>query len=142
MRRSHAHTTQVFIYGTLKRGHLRADLLRGQVFVGEAWTEPRYRLLDLGPYPGLVEAARLGAGLAGVSVQGEVWAVDDACLAALDEVESVDEGLYERKPIELMQTPWIEGVVEAYFYRGPLKGASDCGNRWTKGKDAHGNAEG
>src|SRR5215471_201591 len=46
--------TIVFVYGTLKRGERNHRLLADQEFLGAAVTVPRYRVFDLGPYPGLV----------------------------------------------------------------------------------------
>src|SRR5205814_1029562 len=69
---------RLFFYGTLKRGGKNHRLLAGQRFVSPAATAPRYRLFDLGPYPGLVEAA------GGVSVRGELWDVTAEYLAPLD----------------------------------------------------------
>jgi len=120
----------VFIYGTLKRGHVRAPLLRGQTCLGFARTRPVYRLFDLGPFPALIEVSRLPASDAGAHIEGEVWAVDAQCLARLDEEEGVHEGLYERKRIELADDAPCDDAVEAYFYRGELNGARDCGARW------------
>ena len=116
--------TLLFVYGTLKRGDVRARLLDGQAYLGEAKTPPSYRLFNTGDYPELVEAAPLG--LPGRSVLGELWRVDDDCLARLDEEEGVDEGLYERRFIELGDTQhaWT------YVYLKPVDGMGDCRNSW------------
>ena len=116
--------TLLFIYGTLKRGDVRAPLLAGQRFIGEAWTLAQYRLFNTGDYPALVEATPLG--LAGLSIMGELWRVDEACLARLDEEEGVDEGLYERRVIALDDGP----DVWAYLYLHPVDGMEDCGDSW------------
>lgn len=115
----------LFVYGTLKRGDVRAYLLDGQAYVGEAATAPRYRLFNTGDYPALVEAGAIGLG--GVSVTGELWAVDEACLARLDEEEGVDEGLYARRGLEL-----VDGRVgvQTYLYLLPIDGMADCGTSW------------
>jgi len=118
-------STTLFIYGTLKRGDVRAPLLAGQRYLGEAATAPRYRLFNTGDYPALVEAKPLG--LAGVSVAGELWEVDDACLDRLDIEEGVDEGLYARRAIEL-STGGAE--AQTYVYLRPVAGMADCGDRW------------
>ena len=47
---------RLFVYGTLKQGQGRSVLLDGQTFLGEAQTEPHYRLFSCGPFPCLVEA--------------------------------------------------------------------------------------
>ena len=116
--------TLIFVYGTLKRGDVRAWLLDGQLYRGKAKTLPNYRLFNTGDYPALVEAAPLG--LPGRAIIGELWRVDDDCLARLDEEEGVDEGLYERRMIELTDTQhaWT------YVYLQPVDGMDDCGDAW------------
>ena len=113
----------IFVYGTLKRGGCRAELLAGQRLIGEAATEPRYRMVDCGSYPGLINAE------AGLSITGELWAVDADCLKALDLAEGVAEGLYARRPVRL-QAPYADELVEAYFYLPSTAGLRDCGDRW------------
>ena len=113
----------IFVYGTLKRGGCRAGLLAGQTMIGEAATEPWYRMVDCGSYPGLIDAA------SGVSIMGELWAVDAACLKALDLAEGVAEGLYERRTVRL-QPPYADERIEAYFYLRPTAGLRDCGCCW------------
>ena len=117
---------RLFVYGTLKRGQGRSPLLDGQTFLGEAKTEPRYRLISCGAFPCLVEAAREDVEGAGVAVDGELWEVDDACLALLDQVEGVAGGLFERREVRMVAA---EGV-EAYFCKGSVEGMEDCGARW------------
>lgn len=117
--------TQLFVYGTLKQGDVRAYLLEGQRFLGEACAEPAYRLFNTGDYPALVEAAPLG--LEGTSIIGELWAVDQACLTRLDEEEGVEEGLYERRLIQLVDQT---DSVQSYFYLPSVAGMGDCGQAW------------
>lgn len=115
---------RLFVYGTLKRGHCRSDVLAGQRFLGLARTAARYRLFDCGDYPGLVESPDDG-----VAVEGEVWEVDDACLTVLDEIEGVAVKLYERCLITL-QPPHAADEVHAYFYRRDTAGLRDGGGCW------------
>lgn len=116
----------VFVYGTLQRGRALHEHLAGQRFVGEARTQPEYRLYRIDWYPGLVEASSSGEGLA---IHGEVWDVDEASMAILDRVEEVDSGLYERRLIRL-QKPFDQSEVLAYLYLGDVEGCSDYGDRW------------
>jgi gamma-glutamylcyclotransferase (GGCT)/AIG2-like uncharacterized protein YtfP len=113
-------TAILFFYGTLKRGGRNHHFLAGQTFLGEAHTLPRYRLYDLGPHPALVEAEH------GAVVRGEVWAVDAATLARLDEFEGVPDW-FDRRPIQLADAP---AGAEAYFYRGDVTSGRDCGGVW------------
>ena len=117
--------TLLFVYGTLKRGDVRAPLLDGQRFVGESSTAPRYKLFSTGDYHALVEAEPLG--ITGQSVRGELWEVDPPCLARLDLEEGVDEGLYERKQIEMIEPG---SVVLGYLYMLSIDGMADCGDHW------------
>lgn len=107
------------------RGDVRARALAGQTFLGECRTQPLYRLFDCGDYPALTIAAGSGR-----SIRGELYDVDAACLARLDEIEAVDEGLYIRDPVHL-RAPWDDRPVEAYFYRLSIDDLPDCGECWT-----------
>jgi len=118
-------STTLFVYGTLKRGDVRAPLLAGQTFLGEARTAARYRLFNTGDYPALVDAGPLG--VAGRSILGELWQVDADCLARLDEEEGVDEGLYARRTVALIEPA---EPAESYFFLLPVNGLPDCGERW------------
>ncbi|MEW4528969.1 gamma-glutamylcyclotransferase family protein [Maioricimonas sp. JC845] len=121
-----AQSTSVFVYGTLMRGDCRHRVLAGQEFLGEARTEGRYRMFDVGSYPGLVESTD------GLAIEGEVYRVDNDCLRVLDQVEGVELGLYERRRIAL-QAPFGTAPVEAYFYLRNTHGLKDCGSRWHGG---------
>jgi gamma-glutamylcyclotransferase (GGCT)/AIG2-like uncharacterized protein YtfP len=114
----------LFVYGTLKTGERNNPLyLAGQSVLGPARTPPRYRLYDCGPYPGLVEADD------GVSVVGELWDIDESCLARIDLLEGVAEGLYERRVIRL-EEPAVEASV--YLYLRGVEGLPDCGPAWPR----------
>ncbi|MBA4067672.1 MAG: gamma-glutamylcyclotransferase [Isosphaera sp.] len=106
-------TTVLFVYGTLRQGQRNHARLAGQAFLGDAATAPRYRVLDLGPYPGLVPDDA-----AGVVVSGELWAVSDGCLAELDDFEGVPD-LFDRRPVEVAGRA---DLVFAYFWNGPVPG--------------------
>ncbi|MFG0334386.1 MAG: gamma-glutamylcyclotransferase [Maioricimonas sp. JB049] len=118
--------TSIFVYGTLMRGQCRHRVLEGQEFLGEAGTVNRYRLFDMGSYPGLVESSD------GLSIEGEVYRVDNDCLRVLDQVECVDQGLYARRRIDL-QAPFDSQPVEGYLYLRSTQGLKDCGRRWHGG---------
>jgi gamma-glutamylcyclotransferase (GGCT)/AIG2-like uncharacterized protein YtfP len=111
----------LFVYGTLKRGFCRESFLAGQTYLGVVQTEPRYRMYNCGSYPGLREESP------GLAIQGELWKVDAESLKRLDVEEGVDEGLYERRAIELSPT---RAGVEAYFYLRSVSGMPDCGDCW------------
>ena len=113
----------LFVYGTLKRGQPRHRFLSGQNFIAAARTSPHYRLYHLGDYPGLVERVD------GVSIEGELWDVDDACLTRLDRFEGCDVGLYRRGSIQLAR-PHDEVSAMTYFYLKDIEGCPECGTCW------------
>ena len=112
--------TVVFVYGTLKRGERNHRLLAGQEFLGPAATAPRYRVADLGPYPGLVRDDRNG-----LAVVGELFAVSECCLGELDDFEGMPD-LFVREPIE------IDGRADvwAYYLNVPVPAGAKSGDRW------------
>jgi gamma-glutamylcyclotransferase (GGCT)/AIG2-like uncharacterized protein YtfP len=113
----------LFVYGTLKRGQVRHGFLVGQRFVSIAATRPDYRLFNVGEYPAMVSRAP------GLSIEGELWEIDDACMRTLDRVEGSDAGVYVREPVELL--PPFDGLsAMTYLYRQPVDGLPDCGTRW------------
>ncbi len=105
----------VFVYGTLRRGSVRAMPIRfpGSKFIAEA--KVNGSLYDLGAYPGLLvnESKSL--------VIGEVYEVDDEILNALDDFEAASN--YWRKQVEISlgshtRTCWTyEPNPEFYSFR-------------------------
>ena len=114
----------LFVYGTLKRGDCRHVALAGQYFQAEARTAPCYRMFNVGNYPALVESPN------GLAIEGELWQIDAACLARLDEVEGVAEGLYERRDIRLAE-PFTDLSAQSYFFLKSTNALADCGACWS-----------
>ena len=79
---------KVFVYGTLRRGQTAHHLLAGARFIGTAWTERKYTLLDMGTYPALVSGGE-------TAVLGEIYEIDAGALAELDRYEGAPD-LYQR----------------------------------------------
>jgi gamma-glutamylcyclotransferase (GGCT)/AIG2-like uncharacterized protein YtfP len=83
---------RVFVYGTLRAGEIN-DI--GEAAARHDIAEPtllgtatvRGRLFDFGQYPGLVPDE------AGTPVQGDVYEIDPALIAVLDEIEQVYPGV-------------------------------------------------
>jgi gamma-glutamylcyclotransferase (GGCT)/AIG2-like uncharacterized protein YtfP/predicted GNAT family N-acyltransferase len=97
---------KVFVYGTLMRGERNHRLLARVRFLGEAITAPRFELAHLGAYPALVPGGK-------TAIAGELYAVDAATLAALDDLEAHPH-YYQRTVIELSDGE----LVEAYLLDG------------------------
>lgn len=83
----------VFVYGTLRRGGVRAmpDLFPDAKFIGQA--DVGGSLYDLGAYPGLLLDE------SNPPVKGEVYEVDDEILSKLDDIET--SSYYRRKRVEV-----------------------------------------
>jgi gamma-glutamylaminecyclotransferase len=113
----------IFVYGTLKRGCRNHRFLQSAEFLGEAWTEPGYRMVDCGSYPntypGLVRAE------SGEPVCGELYCVDAKLLAALDRFEDAPNE-YQRTTIRLSDGR----EAQAYLYRGHTAHLPACGAVW------------
>ncbi len=102
----------VFVYGTLMRGQHHHDKLAHAEFLGPATTLPAYDLVRIDYYPALLPGGSM-------AVTGELFRVDDATLAALDELEEVPS-YYERVAIVL-----ADGS-EAQTYLMPRERAGDA----------------
>ena len=116
--------TLVFVYGTLKRHGSNHRFLAGQEFIDDAQTTHGYILYALGDYPGMVRSKN-----AGDFVTGEIWNVDDNCLAQLDALEGIDEGLYARESVELAP-PFHAQKVQTYIYLRSVEGRQTVGPTW------------
>ena len=121
--------TTVFVYGTLKRGGSNHRFLAGQNFIGPARTVPGYTLYSLGDYPGMV---REPGAIAGVT--GELWSVDANCLAELDRLEGLDEGLYERAEVQIAPNLFA-ATAQSYLYLRPHQGFAPLGDTWPVARD-------
>ena len=103
----------LFVYGTLMRGYgLHPLLARAATYVGEG--RVRGRLLDLGPYPGLVEGR--------ISVRGEVYRLrDPQLLPAIDREEGYN---FERRRTTVTLDEGGRARAWVYRYRGPQRRAA------------------
>ena len=88
-----AHQHLVFVYGTLMQDEHHHDQLEGATFLGSRRTKPEYDLVQVDYFPAMLAGGR-------TSVQGELYSVNQALLARLDELEEVPH-YYVREVIEL-----------------------------------------
>ena len=115
----------MFVYGTLMRGQINHELLAGAEFVGEGVTSKAFgfyagpdRGADAHELPQIPYAyEKPASGDVPVQVQGEVWAVDAATLAALDQLEGHPDW-YQRKSMRVLIS---EKDIEAFMYIIPEK---------------------
>ena len=99
----------LFVYGTLMRGGCNHGALAGQRFLRDAVTRPKYLLLNLGDYPGLVLAQNDGR-----AIHGELYEVERRLIADLDRIEGAPE-LYR---LELVEIKDEDDRIYAYIYCG------------------------
>lgn len=112
-------THALFIYGTLMPGLRLEAEMHGARFIGAAKVPGR--LVDVGRYPGFLP----GDGL----VTGEVYEVDDAHLARLDEVEAMVPGdraasQYWRELVTAVDGPLKGQQLQTYVYNRPVEGCT------------------
>jgi gamma-glutamylcyclotransferase (GGCT)/AIG2-like uncharacterized protein YtfP len=100
--------SRVFVYGTLRRDEVNHYLLADARYLGGCSTEPLYKMVNLGSYPGVVKGG-------GIRIEGEVYEVNSQQMADLDRLEGYPRD-YTR---ETIATPW--GQAWIYLYRGSLK---------------------
>jgi gamma-glutamylaminecyclotransferase len=100
---------RVFVYGTFLRGKANHAVLTrlGARFVCAARTSSPRTLVDLGPYPAMLPA---DASRDRSAVHGELYEIDEAALASLDEFEGCPD-LYRRERITL-----DAGEAETYVF--------------------------
>jgi gamma-glutamylcyclotransferase (GGCT)/AIG2-like uncharacterized protein YtfP len=100
---------KIFVYGTLKSGQPRNFYITRDdgKLLGRVKTAPKYRLFRqwFADYPSMVEDSN------GVSVEGELWDVNDRTVRILDDVEGVSSSLFKRVPIELSDGSRVEGYI-------------------------------
>lgn len=72
--------TRVFVYGSLRKGLRHHDWLHGASYVRDDVTVGRFRMLDLGAYPAVVDEPAY-------PIHGEVYEVREGTLSQLDQLE-------------------------------------------------------
>jgi gamma-glutamylaminecyclotransferase len=100
-------THRVFVYGTLKRGYNNHYLLGRSRYMGKSATRSNYLMVS-GGFPVILPLNP------GQSVAGELYHVDDATLARLDQLEGVPY-MYTREVIDALERG---KPVKAYVYVG------------------------
>jgi gamma-glutamylaminecyclotransferase len=72
-----SNAIRLFAYGSLMKGEPDHGLVAAAEFVGTARTLPAYKLVDLGPFPALIEGGTL-------AIEGELYLVDAKLRFAMD----------------------------------------------------------
>jgi gamma-glutamylcyclotransferase (GGCT)/AIG2-like uncharacterized protein YtfP len=117
---------KLFIYGTIKRGQCRADVMTGQKFLGSAKLVPMYKMFNLGQFPALVKMPGLDNG---PMIEGELWEVDEDCIRRLDMIEGTPS-FYRRQEVQVAGQEVESLYVESYLYQGDISDSEDVGVSW------------
>ena len=94
----------VFVYGSLKRGFVNHHLIARAKFLGVGTTRPRFAMLNLGRYPGVVRG--------NVAIGGELYLVPRPLMGGLDRLEA-NGRVYRR---ELVPITTATGTIQAWIY--------------------------
>lgn len=113
---------RIFVFGTLKEGFRNFHVNRGTRVGGDVITVQPYPLHIMGSrrLPWMLN--RPGEGL---PVIGQLFEVDEATLAAMDQLERVDDPLwYQRQRIDVRPHPRAadDAVIDAWVYFGSEAG--------------------
>jgi gamma-glutamylaminecyclotransferase len=110
-------THLVFVYGSLKRGYRNSPLLAGSVFLDEAVSVPTYKMIEIKMAEYSFPVIMPDPG--GRKLAGEVYGVDDATLARLDQLER-EGSSYDRVTIDAEWSPsnGERSAVQAFVYVG------------------------
>ena len=103
----------IFVYGSLKKGFNNNWYLENSEFVCNDMTEPKWEMINLGSFPGVIPNASY-------NIYGEVYEIDDETLKMLDQLEG-HPTLYTRKTVKLKKTKepvwmYIFNDYELYDY--------------------------
>jgi len=82
----------IFVYGTLMRDCVSHDLMENALFICKARTSQKYLMLDLGPFPGVLQNKNASF------INGEIYNIDEQLLSKLDDYEG---NWYFRSEVEL-----------------------------------------
>lgn len=106
---------RIFVYGSLKEGHVNFHVNQGHRVAGEFVTVDRYALYILGPenLPWLVPGSAQGH-----QVVGQLFEVDDQTLANMDHLERIDEPLWYRRVAINVQARTGGAASKAWVYLG------------------------
>ena len=117
---------RILVYGTLLAGEPNHHVLGGSRLVDAGRTLPRYRLVDLGSFPGLVTKGI-------TSVTGEVYAVDTVVQGALDRLEG-HPTFFKRSAVRLDDGRRVETYILLASSAGCPSIPSGDWRAWRQGK--------
>jgi len=125
----------MFVYGTLKQGHVNSPLLTDQNYLGRCWTSDKhYRMFNVPGarynFPALTKATD-----GGYSVFGELYDVSKGCKKVIDQLEGIalNSPLYTCEEIKCQyfkEGEKVEVEAAAYFFARETTDLDHCGRVW------------
>ena len=105
--------TDIFVYGTLRKGFHNHSLLSNSEYLGNAKTVCKYVMFSRG-IPFVSRAVKM------TQITGEIYRVSDAVLRSVDSLESFypespDQSWYDRQEIELITNEGAQQRAFIYF---------------------------
>lgn len=104
---------RLFVYGTLKKGHLNHKLLVDGRKIADGYTVKTLLMVNAGEFPVVFERGNGPAAM--LPVTGELYEIEDHMLMALDELEDLG-GMYDRRTFQIRTV--TGSVVPAAMYVG------------------------
>lgn len=106
-------TTLVGVYGSLRKGLVNHNVLKGSKQIGDYLTAPEYTMYDLGFYPGLIDKGFTPIVL-------EIYEVNDNVLGNINTLEGYSEHSKEQSYYipKTIKTPF--GEVMIYIYNDSI----------------------
>lgn len=108
-------TDLIFVYGSSRKGQAHSCAESATSFVGAAAIHG-YWLYELAVIGRSYAQARHPSSRQPPPLSGELYRVDPTCLAAMDKLHEVENGLYDRVRVEV-SAPSGE-IVQAWMYEG------------------------
>jgi gamma-glutamylcyclotransferase (GGCT)/AIG2-like uncharacterized protein YtfP len=103
----------IFVYGSLKKGFSKHDLIEGSQFICKTRTWENFAMVDLHHFPGVIKGQSVSP------IYGEVYDISDSLLDILDEYEG---NWYYREQVKL------EAGFAAWMYF--LRDTPDSGKKY------------
>lgn len=121
-------TSLVAVYGTLRRGEYRGDMLESSKYLGTFRTDPNlWTMWNVnGAFPVVCRIADTPFETKSESLWYELFEVDQYVLRELDHIEGIRDGLFERIEIPTKYGPafmyiagkrFIDSVNDGHYHR-------------------------
>ena len=105
------------VYGTLRDTCSNNGLLGSSKYIGRFETDPEYKMVDLGAYPGIMPGGT-------TPILMEVYEIDEPTLKRVDQLEGYNAADSEHTFYERVAIPTPYGDAFTYIYKAGSDGAA------------------